>query len=416
LTLTGLSALRSSMPGDANSLKALGKAAWRCLPRGLRRAAMTRLSAALAARPDAVPPARSQGVIVAGEMAGASGLAESARILHQVIADNGLERGALPLGLPGFVDMPAQPELAPGAALLAVVNAPILPPSLLRLPRGALRGRKVIGFWAWELPFAPPLWEEGAKFVHEIWAPSRFTADALEGLAPGRVRVVPYPLAAVKLPAEGSRADFGLPDGVFIVTTIFNLASSLARKNPLGAIAAFKAAFGASLEHLFVLKLSHVEAYGEDLALIRASIGDAPNIRLITETISEERLRGLIRLSDVVLSLHRAEGFGLIPATAMLLGRAVVATGWSGNMDFMNAETAGLVPYKLVAAEDPRGTYELAGAQWADPDIGAAADELRRLAADAPAREAMAAAGQTYAQARIGAAPLLAALDAAGVA
>ncbi len=404
------------MADETAGLRSAGKAAWRLLPRGMRRAALSRVAAALAPRPDAVPPVKSNGVIVAGELAGASGLAESARILHQVIAAHGLARGSLPLGLPGFVDMPPAPDMPPGAALLAVVNAPILPPALLRLPRRALRGRKVIGFWAWELPFAPPLWDDGARFVHEVWAPSRFTAAALERLAPGRVRVVPYPIAGVDLPAGGGRADFGLPEGVFIVTTIFNLASSMARKNPLGAIAAFKAAFAARRDCLFVLKLSHVEAYADDLALIRAAIGDAPNIRLITETIPETRLRGLIRLSDVVLSLHRAEGFGLVPAAAMLLGRAVVATGWSGNMDFMSEETAGLVPYRLVDVEDERGTYALKGARWAEPDVEAAASLLRRLADDGAGRAAMAAAGQAYARDRIGVAPLLAALDAAGVA
>jgi glycosyltransferase involved in cell wall biosynthesis len=399
----------------ASGLSGLGKALWRRLPRGLRRAGMTRVSAALAPKPDVVAPVRSAGIIVAGDMGGSSGLAESARVLHRVIAGRGLARGALPLGLPGFVDMP-RAALAPGAALLAVVNAPILPPSLLRLRRGALRGRRVIGFWAWELPVVSPDWAEGAKFVHEIWACSRFTAAAFEPLAPGRVKAVPYPIAAVELPAGGGRADFGLPEGVFIVTTIFNLASSMVRKNPLGAIAAFQAAFGRSRDHLLVLKLSQVEAYPADVAQIRAAIGDSPNIRLITETIPEVLLRGLIRLSDVILSLHRAEGFGLIPATAMLLGRAVVATAWSGNMDFMAPGTAGLVPYRLVPALDPRGTYALAGAQWAEPEIEAAAAWLRRLADDDAARAAMAVAGQDYAQAMLGAAPLLAALAEAGVA
>lgn len=403
------------MSAKTDGAAGIAKALWRRLPRGLRRAAMTRISAALAPKPDRVPPARSDGVIVAGEIAGASGLAESARILHQVIEDHGLSRGTLPLGLPGFVDMP-QTTLPPGPALLAVVNAPILPPALLRLKRGALKGRRVIGFWAWELPSVPAGWAEGAKFVHEIWAPSRFTAGALETLAPGRVRVVPYPIAAVDLPAEGSRADFGLDENLFVVTTIFNLASSLVRKNPLGAIAAFKAAFGDRRDCLFLLKLSHVEAYPEDLAQIRAAIGGAPNIELMTQTIPEPRLRGLIRASDVVLSLHRAEGFGLIPATAMLLGRAVVATGWSGNMDFMAPDAAGLVPYRLIDAHDPRGTYELKGAQWAEPDIEAAAALLRRLADDAAGRAAMAARGQALAREALGAAPLLAALAQAGVA
>jgi glycosyltransferase involved in cell wall biosynthesis len=307
-------------------------------------------------------------------------------------------------------------RLPPGAAVLAVVNAPVLPIGLLRLGRGFLRGRRVIGMWAWELPVAPPSWREGAKFVHEIWAPSAFTAQALEPLAPGRVRVVPFPLAEAELPAEGNRAGFGLPDDVFIVTTIFNLASSMARKNPLGAIAAFRAAFGASREHLLVLKLSNTEAYQDDLAQIRAAIGEAHNIRLITETISEPALRGLMLASDVILSLHRAEGFGLIPAAAMLLGRPVVATGWSGNLEFMSPEVSGLVSCKLIPAADSRGTYDMRQAVWAEPDVEDAATQLRHLATDSAARHAMALAGQAYARARLGAGPLLGALAANGIA
>lgn len=393
----------------------VGRAAWRHLPRGLRRQGMAGVAAVLAARPDTVPPESCQGVVVAGDIHGNSGLAESARIMRAGLAALGALRGELALGLPGFVEM-APSALPDDAALLAVVNANILPPSLLRLPRGALRRRRVIGLWAWELPVTPPAWAQGAKFVHEVWAPSAFSAAAFAPLAPGRVRVVPYPLAIAALPAEGSRADFGLPEDVFLVTTIFNLASSMVRKNPLGAIAAFKAAFGASRDHLFVLKLANTAFFQEDLAVIRQAIGDAPNIRLVEETISEPRLRGLIRAADVVLSLHRAEGFGLIPATAMLLGRPVVATGWSGNLDFMTPEVSGLVSCRLVPARDPRGTYALRRAQWAEPDIEDAAAQLRALAADPARRAAMAQAGQAHARAALGLAPLRQALAAGGIA
>ena len=235
-------------------------------------------------------------------MAGANGLAESARIMHSVIAAHGLARGLVPLGLPSVV--PVNDIAVPaGAALLAVVNAPILPVGLLRLPRDFIARRRVIGLWAWELPVVPKNWHDGAAFVHEVWAPSQFTADAFEPLAPGRVRVVPYPLAAVDLPVAGDRKSLGLPADVLIVLTVFNLASSMVRKNPLGAIAAFKAAFGNSRDHLFVLKLSGTEAYPDDLRLIQAAIGDAKNIRLFTGSLPEAQLRGLIAASDIVLSL-----------------------------------------------------------------------------------------------------------------
>jgi glycosyltransferase involved in cell wall biosynthesis len=401
-------------PSKQSIIKA-GHTAWRLLPQAFRRRAMTAVAAAIARKPDQPPPRASAGVIIAGDVAFTNGLAESARIMHQVIGAHGLARGFVPLGLP--ISVPVNTTAVPDdAALLAVVNAPIFPLGLLRLPRNFIAKRRVIGLWAWELPQVPSTWHHGARFVHEVWAPSQFTADALEALAPRRVRVVPYPLAEIDLPYTGDRASFGLPADAVIVLTIFNLASSMVRKNPLATIAAFKAAFGSSRDYLFVLKLSGTEAYQEDLQLIRAAIGDAKNIRLITETLPEQQLRGLIVASDIVLSLHRSEGFGLVPATAMLLGRAVVATGWSGNMTFMTPETAALVSYRMVPAIDPRGTYQFPDLRWADPDIEDAAAQLRYLADNAAARHEMALAGQAHARKTLGAEPVLAALAANGIA
>ncbi|OYV84425.1 MAG: glycosyl transferase family 1, partial [Acidiphilium sp. 21-68-69] len=262
----------------------------------------------------------------------------------------------------------------------------------------------------------PAAWHVGAKFVHEIWAPSAFCAEAFEPLAPGRVRVVPYPLAALPPPRiEGGRGDFGLPEGALVVLVVFNLASSRVRKNPEGAIRAFRAAFGDRRDRVLVLKLSGTSLYPGDRAEIRAMVADAPNIRVIDETIPEPALRGLIAASDIVMSLHRAEGFGLIPATAMLLGRPVVTTGWSGNMSFMDAESAALVKYDLVPVNDPRGTYRLQGSRWAEPDFGHAAVLLRQLADDPSARAALAARGREMATRALGDAPVRDALAASGI-
>jgi glycosyltransferase involved in cell wall biosynthesis len=389
---------------------------WRRLPRNFRRRSMSGIAAGLARKPDRPGPATSNGVVVAGDLTGANGLAETARIMHAVIARQGLSRGMVPLGLPSVVPT-FRAELPRHAALLAVVNAPALPVGLLRHTRTLLAGKRVIGLWAWELQVLPADWRYGLKFVHEIWAPSQFTADAIEPLAPGAVRVVPHPLAALPaLPVQGDRASFNLPPDALVVLMIFNLASSMVRKNPLGSIAAFKAAFGQRRDHLFVIKISGAEAYQGDLALIRAAIADAPNIRLICCTLPEAALRGLIAASDMVLSLHRSEGFGLVPATAMLLGRPVIATGWSGNLTFMNARSSALVAYRLVAAADPRGTYNLKNAVWAEPDIDAAVAWLQRLGGDAGLRVSLGAAGRRHAQTALGAQPLLAALAANGIA
>ncbi len=228
------------------------------------------------------------------------------------------------------------------------VNPPLLPLVLLRLPRSLVRGRRMIGYWSWELPVVPLDWGIGARFVHDLWVPSAFTAAALEPLLPGRVRVVAHPLAVAQpTPSALDRSAFGLPRAAVVVLTMFNLASSFERKNPLGAIAAFRAAFGNRRDRLLLLKISNHTHFPADFHRLAAAVAEAPNIRLETQTLTTSDLQALIAACDIVLSLHRSEGFGLVPAEAMLLGKPVIATGWSGNMGFMDTNSAALVGWRI---------------------------------------------------------------------
>ena len=361
-------------------------------------------------------------MILAGEFTRASGLGESARLTLNALELLGVPVWPIDIGplLPAHAaDLPPPPrpptDPPPGAALLLHVNAPLLPLVMTRLPRAVARSRRVVGIWAWELPVASPEWRAGARFVHDIWAPSRFAADALASLAPGRVHVVTLPLAAVSpRPSRLGRGDFGLPETAVVVLTSLNLASSFERKNPLGAIAAFRAAFGERTDRLLVLKVGNRGHAPADFARLQEAIACAPNIRLETRILPRADALALTASADIVLSLHRSEGFGLVPAEAMLLGRPVVATAWSGNMDFMDDSSAALVRYRLVPARDARGVYEVADALWAEPDIAHAAEWLRRLADDAAARDALGEAGQAMAQGRLGTDSLAEALPSLG--
>ena len=396
---------------------------WRALPAGARRAALSRAAGWLAPRPDQPPPAAQGGVVVAGEIDRASGLGEGARLMVAALRQLGVPAWSVQAGLrvpgervPGENEASAPWPPAPQHAPIVVhVNAPNLPAALLGLPRGALRGRRVIGYWAWELPVAPPSWDLGAGFVHEIWTPSRFSAAALERLAPGRVRVVPHPVAASPPIASAlGRADFALPERAMIVLVSFSLASSFERKNPLAAIAAFRAAFGDRADCLLVLKITHASHAPADLALLQAATGDAANIRIETRLLPRADSFALTRSADIVLSLHRSEGFGLVPAEAMLLGRAVVATDFSGTTDFIDSSCAVPVGYRLVPARDPRGVFEAPGAVWAEADQNEAIGALRRLAGDAGLRATIGAAAREAATARLGTAGLAAALAGLG--
>jgi glycosyltransferase involved in cell wall biosynthesis len=290
----------------------------------------------------------------------------------------------------------------------------------IHLGRRTMRGRYIVGYWNWELPVVPENWQIGLRFVHEVWVPSNFTADAVNNLLPGgrgpRVRVVPYPVAtAPPMPARLDRAAFGLPEDVVIVLVSASIASSMARKNPLAAIAAFRAAFGDRRDRLLVLKLGKAGHYPDDLAAIRAAVADASNIRIETRTFPSADNHAFISCCDIVLSLHRSEGFGLVPAEAMLLGKPVVATAWSGNMDYMDPDSTALVGYTLVSVSDPRGNYEVPGAVWAEPSVVEAAGQLRRLADSASLRAALGARGRAAALNRLGVGKLRDAVAGIGV-
>ena len=383
------------MEQHAPRLHALHRA-WRLLPQAARRSALLHAAVWLAPRPDRDAKTAQPGIVVAGELGRASGLGEGARLTLAA-----LDGAGIPTWRAGHDAPPA------GVPLVLHGSAPALPLALLRLGRQSVRNRKIVGYWSWELPVVPQAWRRGLDFVHELWAPSRFAATALEAL--GRpVRVVPHPVA-VRPPAPSARgrAGFGLPAGALVTLVRFNLASSFERKNPLGAIAAHTAAFGRQPGRVLLLHVINPHHFPRDFERLAAHAAAWSNVVVNTQTLSRADADAMVACSDVLLSLHRSEGFGLVPAEAMLQAKPVIATDWSATTEYMDAECAGLVPARLIPATDPRGVYAVPGAVWAEPDIEAAAAWLQRLAGDPALRTRLGEAGRRAVLDRLGPTPLL---------
>src|SRR6185437_12691315 len=129
------------------------------------------------------------------------------------------------------------------------------------------------------------------------------------------------------------RGKLGLPSDALVVLNVFHLGSAFSRKNPLAAVAAFRKAFGDASDRVLAIKLIDNGAGGARREL-DAAIAGAGNIRLIEGMLPEADMAGLMAAADIVISLHRSEGFGLVPAQAMARGKPVIATSWSGNLDF----------------------------------------------------------------------------------
>ena len=363
--------------------------AWRALPHDLRRRLLFATTSIVAPLPSK-GAVRTEPVFVAGYLTAASGLGECARLMIDAYRSMGVDVYGIDLSegfrqgteVEDFSFVDGRDHIGYGTVILHV-NAPFVPLALGRLGRRFIQNKWRIGYWAWELSDLPPEWQRGARFVDEVWSLSRFSADAI-GRGIGRpVRVVVPPLHPRAAKSDGT-AHFRAATGAeFVVLVVFNMASSFARKNPLAAIAAFKAAFGNDSSVLLIVKASNGEVYPAGLTAMHEAIGGQDNIKLLPGTVSDQGLVDLISGADVVLSLHRSEGFGLVLARAMQFGRPIVATNWSGNLEFLSLQNACLVPAELVPAEDPQRTYHWPNTLWAEPSIGAAAEHMRRLRTDA---------------------------------
>ncbi len=329
-------------------------------------------------------------VTVGGVFRSASGLGESARLNLAALSDAGIACSAADLSasLLGTQELgrPPFPSASPGSGTLILhVSGPFVPYALRYLGRPMTEAKRIIGVWHWELPRLPADWRAGCALVHEVWAPSRFVADAVRQDFHGLVRVIPH---AVTLPEGIDPARWRtMAQNGFLAVTQFNMASGFERKNPLAAIAAFRRAFGNDNTVCLIIKVLNPEVWPEGQRRLHAAIGGASNIRIVTQVMTRSEVFSMLAAADVVLSLHRAEGFGLLAAEAMLLGKAVIATDWSATADFLNAENACPVTYRLVPANDPQGNYHYPDQCWAEPDVDEAARWLRLLRDDPELRE-----------------------------
>jgi glycosyltransferase involved in cell wall biosynthesis len=251
-----------------------------------------------------------------------------------------------------------------------------------------------IGYWAWELAKFPEEWNSSFTFVQEVWVSSRFAYDSIASETTKPVLLMPMAVA-VPPPEPGlRRADFRLPEDKFVFYFSFDFRSYASRKNPLAAVAAFRRAFPRrNASAALLLKTVGSEWKPEERDSLLDAIRGDPRILLINREFTRPRAIALLALSDCFLSLHRSEGFGRGPAEAMLLGKRLIVTDYSGTRDFATSETALLVDYELV----PVRAEEYPGARaqvWAEPDIDEAAAAMRRLAGDPALAERLGNAGR----------------------
>lgn len=269
--------------------------------------------------------------------------------------------------------------------------------SIVTLGRSFVDNRYNIGYWAWELSEFPSAWQAPLDFLDEVWCPSRFIKSAVEKKSSKPVLYLPI---AIELETvEGfPREYFSLPPRAFIFLFVFDFKSYVHRKNPSACIRAFVKAFPRKDEAVsLVIKSMDGSLYPAEFKKLQEEAKIDSRVQLIDKAFSSDEIIGLMQSCDCFISLHRSEGIGLGLAQSMLLGKPVIATGYSGNTDFTLEDNSCRVKYDLINAG--KNEYPFAKGQvWADPDVGHAAWYMRKLVDDEGYRKSVAARGQSHIQ------------------
>lgn len=250
-----------------------------------------------------------------------------------------------------------------------------------RVFRHRLAGRFTAAMWFWE-PAQLPRWSLPAlDLVDELWVASEYLADVFGQYGKVPVKVIGL---GVDLPEarQADRSSFGLGPDETVFLFVYDALSSHGRKNPEKVIDAFLKAFAPDFDNVrLVLKVSNLNKFPASKAKLERLAAGTPAITLIDQYFERDRVLDLMAAADVYVSLHAAEGFGLTLLEAMSLGTPVIATGYSGNMDFTTEANSWLVDYEMTATTDQTGPYP-PGSVWAAPRVESAVEFMRAAAAD----------------------------------
>jgi glycosyltransferase involved in cell wall biosynthesis len=343
----------------------------------------TARSAPAAQQPGRRPP----GLNVVGYLHGELGIGESARLMLRALATTDVTYSTISVGRhlqsrqgTGLGRLAGEQERFDVSLLC--VNADQTGAALAAEP-DLLRSRYRIGMWYWEVEDFPATMHGGFGHVDEVWVASDFVREAIARHTRLPVVTVPPPLPQATTPTTLTRTDLGLPEDRPVVLFSFDYLSTAERKNPVGAIEAFRRAFAPDEGPVLVIKSINAEKRVGDAERLRLRAAAEPDVLLLEEYLSADARDALVQHSDVYLSLHRSEGLGLTIAEAMAHGKPVIATGYSGNLQFMTEENSFLVPWRPTTVPEHCEPYPV-GSQWAEPDLDAAAAALR-LVVDDPA-------------------------------
>ena len=270
-----------------------------------------------------------------------------------------------------------QSDSAPSDINILCINADETPGFVERTGPAFFDGRYSVGVWFWEVEKFPSFLHGAFEVVDEVWVATDFIRRTLLEVSPKPVFKFPLPITVPAVDRSLSRKALGLSDR-FTFLFSFDFMSVFERKNPLAVIKAFQKAFEPGSGPALLIKTINGDKKVLDVEKLRFATVGHPDIKVVDGYLSPVAKNTLTAHCDCYVSLHRSEGYGLTMAEAMALGKPVIATEYSGNLDFMTRENSFLCSYRMVEIGEDSAPYP-PRARWAEPAIDEAASLMRQV-------------------------------------
>lgn len=324
-----------------------------------------------------------EGINVIGYFQGQSGLAEAGRLIVAALKEQGIPYSLISADsfVEGSNKIPYEetfdnvPKYDINLFCIDIFN---IESFLQKHSYAFFKGRYNIFRFFWETTSVPKDILRLLRKFDEIWAPTSYIKNILGPLISLPVTLIPQPMRLQYSPQAPQKGNFGLPDK-FMFLFCFDFHGHLARKNPMAIVKAFTTAFPQRNDVQLVIKSHNGHLHKSVLDACLEAVNKDSRIRWIDELMERHRVYDLMNACDCYVSLHRSEGLGLTMAEAMLMGKPVIATGYSGNMDFTTHSNSYLCSYKLVRVGPDHFPYPPEGS-WADVDNTEAASWMTHVA------------------------------------
>jgi GT2 family glycosyltransferase/glycosyltransferase involved in cell wall biosynthesis len=321
------------------------------------------------------------GINIFGPFAATSGLGTAARGLLRAIRSVGIE-----VSLHPFDVSRAKPRILPREVNakppyrinLLLANADQIARLTALYPEGTFDDAYNIAVWAWELAAFRPDWFPAFAPLDEIWTNSQFELDSIGAVSPLPVYKIRLPVEVTPHPAAEARDLFGIPQDRLVFLVAFDVGSTSARKNPRMVVEAFREAFPKDENVFLVIKFHSTSVEPSITRQLSQALRGAENVLVMSDRLTEYDMAQLRGACDVFVSAHRSEGFGLNIAEFMALGKPVIATNYSGNMEFFDGEAGYPIDYTLTEVEIEAGPYQPFYV-WADPDRDSLVRQFRHV-------------------------------------